>query len=71
MSVQVGLLSTQQFNEIRGQEYAPDSFYNPVPCLYKTQTVQVISQEEMRDTVNERFLWVKDLPLIPYTPPLK
>lgn len=68
MSIYVGLLTEEEYNDIRGQQYAPDSYFNPINCYYDDSIVKVISEEEMRDTVNERYLWVKDLPLIEYIP---
>lgn len=61
----VGLLTVEQKDELVGQEYAPDSFFNPI----QDDTDQwVISIEEMEYCTNELFLWVKDLPLIIYVP---
>ena len=61
----VGLLTEVQKDELVGQWYAPDSFYNPI-----TDNLDrwIISVEEMEQTVNPDFLWVKDLDLIPYEP---
>jgi hypothetical protein len=61
----VGLLTEVQKNEIVGQLYAPDSFFNPILNLTDQW---VISVEEMEQCVNPDYLWVKDLDLIPYEP---
>jgi hypothetical protein len=61
----VGLLTELQKNEIVGQLYAPDSFFNPILNLTDQW---VISVEEMEQCVNPDYLWVKDLDLIPYEP---
>jgi hypothetical protein len=61
----VGLLTELQKNEIVGQLYAPDSFYNPIQDLLDRW---IISIEEMEQTVNPDFLWVKDLDVVPYEP---
>jgi hypothetical protein len=61
----VGLLTELQKDELVGQWYAPDSFYNPILDLLDRW---IISVEEMEQTVNPDFLWVKDLDLIPYEP---
>jgi hypothetical protein len=61
----VGLLTELQKNEIVGQLYAPDSFFNPILNLTDQW---VISVEEMEQCVNPDYLWVKDLELIPYEP---
>ena len=52
-------------DELVGQLYAPDSYFNPIQDLNDNW---VISIEEMEQTVNPDFLWVKDLELIPYEP---
>ena len=62
----VGLLTIEQKDELLGQEYAPDSFFNPIETAIENQWV--ISIEEMEYCTNELFLWVKDLPLIVYVP---
>ena len=64
--IQVGLLTEVQKDELVGQWYAPDSYFNPIETAIENQWV--ISQEEMQQNVNPSFEWVKDLPLIPYEP---
>lgn len=61
----VGLLTVEQKDLLVGQMYAPDSFFNPIQDLNDNW---IISIEEMEYCVNTEFLWVKDLPLIPYEP---
>jgi hypothetical protein len=63
--IQVGLLTIEQKDELVGQWYAPDSYFNPVE---DADNNWVISQEEMNQCVNPDFLWVKELPLIEYIP---
>jgi len=61
----VGLLTVEQKDELVGQMYAPDSYFNPIQ---DNADNWVISIEEMEYCVNPEFLWVKDLELIPYEP---
>jgi hypothetical protein len=61
----VGLLTEIQKDELTGQMYAPDSYFNPIQDINNNW---VISVEEMEFCTNELFLWVKDLPLIIYYP---
>jgi hypothetical protein len=61
----VGLLTELQKDELIGQVYAPDSYFNPIQ---DAQDNWVISVEEMEQCVNPDCLWVKDLDLIPYEP---
>jgi hypothetical protein len=61
----VGLLTEVQKDQIVGQLYDPNSFFNPWQDLNLNW---IISVEEMEQCVNPDFMWVKDLPLIPYEP---
>ena len=61
----VGLLTVEQKDQLVGQWYAPDSYFNPIQDANDNW---VISVEEMEQCVNPDYLWVKDLDLIPYEP---
>ncbi len=61
----VGLLTEVQKNELIGQWYTDDSYYNPIQDINDNW---VISIEEIEFTINPNTMWVKDLELIPYTP---
>jgi hypothetical protein len=63
--IQVGLLTESQKNEIVGQLYDEDSYFNPIQDISDNW---IISIEEMEFCVNPEFMWVKDLPLIEYKP---
>ena len=63
--IQVGLLTESQKNELLGQLYDEDSYFNPIQDL---EDNWIISVEEMEFCVNPEFMWVKDLPLIEYKP---
>jgi hypothetical protein len=63
--IQVGLLTESQKNEIVGQLYDEDSYFNPIQDDFDQW---IISTEEMEFCVNPEFMWVKDLPLIEYKP---
>lgn len=65
LATYVGLLTVAQKDELIGQQYAPDSYFNPIQDI---NNYWVISTEEMVNCVNPDFLWVKDLPLIVYVP---
>ena len=64
-SLYVGLLTVEQKDGLLIQQYAPDSYFNPIQDLNDNW---VISVEEMANCVNDEFMWVKDLPLIIYEP---
>ena len=61
----VGLLTEIQKDELVGQMYAPDSYFNPIQ---DNADNWVISIEEMEYCVNPNYMWVKDLDLILYVP---
>lgn len=62
-TIYVGLLTLEQKDLLIGQLYAPDSYFNPIQDANDNW---VISVEEMAYCTNEKFMWVKDLELIPY-----
>jgi hypothetical protein len=61
----VGLLTEIQKDELVGQMYAPDSYFNPIQ---DNTDNWVISIEEMEYNINPLYSWVKDLDLIVYVP---
>jgi hypothetical protein len=63
--IQVGLLTDVQKDELVGQLYDEDSYFNPIQMITEQW---IISVEEIDQCVNPEFMWVKELPLIPYEP---
>jgi len=63
--IQVGLLTDVQKDELVGQMYDEDSYFNPIQMITEQW---IISVEEIDQCVNPEFMWVKELPLIPYEP---
>ena len=61
----VGLLTIQQKDELLGQIFDVDSYFNPIQDL---DSNWVISTQEIDYCVTPEFLWVKNLPLIEYKP---
>ena len=61
----VGLLTIEQKDELVGQLYDDDSYFNPIQDANDNW---IISVEEIDQCVNEKVMWVKELPLIPYEP---
>ncbi len=64
-TIYVGLLTLEQKDQLVGQWYDSDSFFNPLEDVNENW---IISVEEIDQCVNPEFMWVKDLPLIPYEP---
>ena len=63
--INVGLLTETQKDELIGQLYDKDSYFNPIQDVNDNW---IISIEEIDQCTNHEFIWVKDLPLIPYEP---
>jgi len=63
--IEVGLLTEIEKDELVGQLYDDDSYFNPIE---DADDNWIISTEEMNFCVNPTFAWVKDLPLIEYNP---
>jgi hypothetical protein len=61
----VGLLTESQKDNLVGQLYDEDSYFNPIQDLDENW---IISVEEIEQCVNPEFEWVKTLPLIEYKP---
>jgi hypothetical protein len=64
-TIYVGLLTVEQKDELVGQMYAPDCYFNPIQ---DNADNWVISVEEMEYNINPVYAWVKDLELIVYVP---
>ena len=58
-------LTNEQKNEVDGQLFAPRSRFYPFQDI---NDVWFLSKEEVDNTVNPEFLWVKDLPYVDYVP---
>jgi hypothetical protein len=63
--IQVGLLTISQKEELTGQLYDSDSYFNPIQDINDNW---IISVEEIEQNENQLLSWVKDLPLIPFEP---
>jgi len=61
--MKVGLLTLEEKQDITGQLYAPDCFFNPLQDINDNW---IISTQEIKDCVVDQFMWVKELPLIDY-----
>jgi hypothetical protein len=64
-TIYVGLLTLEQKDQLVGQWYDSDSYFNPLLDLNDNW---IISVEEIDQCVNPEFMWVKELPLVPYEP---
>jgi hypothetical protein len=59
-------LTPNQKNQLVGVEYIADCTYNPIQ---DGNGIWIISEGEVEQTIDENFLWVKDLPQIDYVKP--
>jgi hypothetical protein len=64
-SILVGLLTVEQKDQLVGQQYAPDSYFNPIQDANGNW---VISVEEIDLCNDNNFMWVKNLVLISFEP---
>jgi len=64
-STYVGILTEVQKDQLLGQLYESDSYFNPIQDINDNW---VISVEEMEQCINTDFIWVKELELILYEP---
>lgn len=60
-------LTTQQSNELRGNEFADGQKFNPVPDINGDD---YIFEGEVNGCTNEKFMWVKNLIPSEYVPPI-
>lgn len=58
-------LTEEQANSLKGQEYRPNCYFNPVQDI---EDRWCIFYQESQDCTNEEFSWVKDLPYGEFTP---
>ena len=63
--IEVGLLTIEQKELLIGQLFAPDSYFNAVQDINDNWFISV---QQIDQCVNDEFMWVKDLELIPYNP---
>lgn len=64
----VGLLTIGQEQELQGVYFADDQLFNPV---LDSNSNWVITTIEIDNCTNIDYLWVKSLPLIEWTGPLR
>jgi hypothetical protein len=60
---QVGQLTIEQKDQLVGQTYTTDSYFNPIEDC---NNIWIISTEEIDFCDNPEFQWVKTLSLIDY-----
>lgn len=58
-------LTPEQADSLRGQVFLQDSYFNPIQDI---EDNWIISAQEVAYCANAEFLWIKDLPMIPFVP---
>jgi hypothetical protein len=61
--IQVGLLTIEQKDQLVGQLYDDDSYFNPTQDIDNNW---IISQEEIEQNIFPIFNWLQSIPLIEY-----
>lgn len=59
----VGLLTLSEVESLSGKTYAENNYYNPVQDINDNW---IISIEEIDQTTDPEFLWIKSISLIPF-----
>jgi hypothetical protein len=59
-------LTSTQKSKLVGVKFSKDTIYNPIQ---DGNGIWIISEGEVEQTIDENFLWVKDLPQIDYVKP--
>lgn len=62
-------LAPEQAESLRGEEFAPDSYFNANVLNGTGQ--YFLSIEEVNQCVNPDYQWVKNLPQVEYVPPVQ
>ena len=65
MPTLVRQLTAEEAQSLMGQTYDGGMYYNPI---LDADDNWIISEEEVQQTTNPVFMWVYDLPQIPYNP---
>lgn len=63
--MKVLLLTLEQKDQLVGEQFANDSYFNPIQDLDNNW---VISTQERDYNQNLNFIWIADLPAIDYVP---
>jgi len=64
-TIYVGLLTELQKDELLGQLFDNDSYFNPIQDANDNW---IISIEEIENNVNQNFEWLKELEMIIFVP---
>jgi|OM-RGC.v1.034422928 hypothetical protein len=64
----VAILTESQKDELTGQLYAPDSYFNPIQDC---NGEWVISAREIEQCIYPQYDWIKVLPLIDWCEPVR
>lgn len=67
-TIYVGLLTELQKDELVGQLFDDDSYFNPIQDANDNW---IISIEEIENNVNQTFDWLKELEMIIFVPQQK
>lgn len=65
--IEVGILTIEQKDQLVGQLYDDDSYFNPIQDIDDNW---IISQEEIEQNIFPIFDWLQSIPLIEYKPKL-
>jgi hypothetical protein len=66
-NILVAVLTQEQYEQVHLKELQPDHAFS---CAKNIDNNWVIDQTQIDQIQNDQFLWLKELPLIEYHPPI-
>ena len=63
--IQVRILTEEQKDELTGQQFMVDVYFNPIQDINNNW---VILNDAIEHCIYDKFNWLKDLEIIPYEP---
>ena len=63
--IQVRILTEEQKDELIGQQFMVDVYFNPIQDINNNW---VILNDAIEHCIYDKFNWLKDLEIIPYEP---
>jgi hypothetical protein len=66
--IQVRLLTFDQAELLKGNQFKPDQYFNPIEDRNGNWTIGNVEAEYCE---NEQFIWVNELPLIDWIAPIE
>lgn len=66
--MKVAIITATKAKELQGKEFTKDSLFNPIQDI---NNKWVVSEQEINQITDVNFEWLKELPLIEFTPKIE